>query len=53
MVQPCHLIARNLQKIKASVHIKVLFVDPEDVCAIFFGYANVLRCLAKAEAVAG
>ena len=53
MIQPRHLVASNLQKIKASVHIKVLFVDPEDVCAIFSGYANVLGCLAEAEAVAG
>ena len=53
MVQPRHLVASNLQKFKALIHIKVLLVDSEDVRAIFSGYANVLGCLAQAEAVAG
>ncbi len=53
MIQPRDLVASNLQKIKAGIHIKVFLVDPEDVRAIFSGHANVLGCLAEAEAVAG
>ena len=53
MIHPRHLVASNFQKIEACIYIKVFFVDPEDVRAIFSGHANVLGCLAEAEAVAG
>ena len=53
MVQPCHLIASDLQKFQATVHTKVLLVHPIHEGSIFTTKAHIPARLSQAKVVAG